>query len=737
MGGTYDATPAEGADLLNPPGAAGPNGSVSNGLETADNNTTSPPRAFAFSHVLFSALYPIWDSYPAAESQLFEHLWNEEKLTLPSRPSDSQAASSGLGDEHFRDVLEQLQRSWTIVAELSEDATARCLELTRGVGSSVLIRTIDVHASRILTEAAEEVERVCRRVWDGLTYPPQGVASGREWTAFGRVASLMKGLKKLSQRVQDLHDFLVNELKESAGILNDREKTSDDFTAEKLTKLHGSSGAGINGPAPQQSEMKMWLNTSLSQDPGQKQAIDTVIGCVSSSNVSRLSHTQPVASSHPAPLPLLSLTSKAIQTVCAPVVHSLLVLPLVPMLSALVQYSSLSHWSASTLPGQVANEYQLSMPSFSLGPTETMQSVGEGILGLVRELEGWLADEGVVYGVGILTKPSAAAAVSDGGPLLSSTSDSALKKERRRTSMLPDAGMSKTADSDLTATSPKEHRRRSSLMPMAGPNSFGAGSSPSDKRGSVSPQPFVSTSPLDISPPMSRRDTSTSTNGVTAGGIEQRRQSSATSGREDSLTPADILPEYLVILLRLLTKQLLSVVLPQFPPEAEMSAAGWKQLQADMDYLQNVIEALALDGLSGAADAQQSQDGGMVSMAGWKDCVGTASSRGERQGAIHGYQSALALSQQQGGEFASQAASLAAAEGDDATTRSQQTSRLGTQSVRQMLQSQRRGGGTPRSDSPVPKGKSGEKRPEGENNANNANNPYTVDFNAMNVGMGW
>lgn len=646
---------------------------------------TPPQLAFSFTHTLYSSLSPIHDAYAQSEAQLFSHLWEQEKRTLPAgAKANGDSSSGGLGDEQFRDTLDKLQRSWTIIADLSEDAVARCLELTRGSRAAAVLTIIDAHAASVLTDAAREVEATCRKIWDGLIYSQSPVPSGREWTAYGRVASLVKGLKRLSQRVGDLHTTLVAELKESAGILAGaagNEKALADV-AEKLTKLHGVNGAGVRGSIPSKAEVGLMLSNKVAMVAEEKQAREAILSS-SLATVTRKSSLPSASSSssstspHLLPdTPLLPLTSAALTSVLSPVLHSLLVLPLVPMFSALTHYGGLAHWSAATLPGQVANEYQLSMPSFSLGPTETMQSVGEGVLGLVRELESWIVDEGVAFGLGVLTTKTAP---------LSEADVAAAKKERRRTSMMPEASAATTATSSQSpATSPKEHRRRSSLMPI--------GASGAD---SVSPQPMAtSTSPLDMSPPHSRRDTSDGSPGVAA----------------------DMLPSYLALLLRLLTGQIAKAVLPHLPPRSEISPAGWKQLEADVDYLERIIGALAVDG---------------ASLSGWRDAVGSAPRNGYAE-AVYGYKSALG-----GGGDIPPPHPHSRLQHDSPQSRSQTpppgTNRLETVSLRQMLQSQRRGAnGTPRSDSPVQRSGGGAQRKDGETNS-----AYTVDFNAMNVGMGW
>ncbi|CAO1632144.1 unnamed protein product [Sympodiomycopsis kandeliae] len=670
-------------------------------------------RHFAFTKSLYASLSSIWESYPVSESRLFTSLWNQEKSMLSSHSSRQQNEVVGVGDENLRHILENLQRSWTIIAELSEDATARSLEITRGLGAHSLIKVIDQTASVVINTAAKEMEEACSRVWHVFVNPHSSVASGREWTAYGRIVSIVNGLKKFTQSITDLHASLVSEFKESATILAGIDQTLSSDISEKLTKMRGANGAGVAGPVPTKSEMNQLLECPMARSREGKEVRDIIlaqsaIGSAAALPQSRSSTSTP--SSMPF-LPLLLDTSKALASLYGPVLHSLVVLPLVPILSALSKYKDLSHWSAATLPGQVANEYQLSMPSFSLGPTETMQNVGEGVLGLVRELESSLQEEAVIYGVGILARsedqPGADAA--------------ALKKERRKSSVMGDlaSGTSSSEQGD-PGLSPREHRRRSSLMPMSGASSFAAPSSShlsaADKRSSVSPQPLA-TSPLDLSPPISRHNTSNQ-NGMQANGDESPQGHN--SGQNNA--SADVLPNYLAILLRLLTDQLLSVVLPQLPRATEITNAGWDQLEADMDYLQRIIGALAVDTAAASTPDQDTSQPTDVkaSLAQWKDRVGV----GAVSQSIFGYKY----------QFARESIPRESSENPSRTSTPLGGSRLEPSNLRQMLQSQRRGG-TPRPDSPAQKGGIPGKAQNRDSNQDGGG--YTVDFNAMNVGMGW
>ncbi|GAA5911372.1 uncharacterized protein JCM6883_000071 [Sporobolomyces salmoneus] len=72
---------------------------------------------------------------------------------------------------------------------------------------------------------------------------------------------------------------------------------------------------------------------------------------------------------------------------------------LAPLLSHLGEYSSLSYWTTSNERAGGKGAFDLSIPTFSLSPTETISRVGEGLFNLPRLFEVYAQDDALAYSI--------------------------------------------------------------------------------------------------------------------------------------------------------------------------------------------------------------------------------------------------------------------------------------------------------------------------------------------------
>ncbi|PWN28393.1 hypothetical protein BDZ90DRAFT_278763 [Jaminaea rosea] len=707
-----------------------------------------------FCEAYYTSLVSSWDSFGASERALLRALWQRESQTLVmySRPTAG-------AEQTLSSVYEHLARSMAVLIDLSEDSLGRCLELTRGLAVKGLLSAVEDVVAAVVEEAGKDVEALCRGAWQKYTLASARF-DGSEWNAFGEVARVLAGMRGLCRRAQALHASLVAGLKETSLAMAAKDASKAEGSAESqeaviecLIKLRAATG-----PTPAAGEVALLMEKStVTSDPGEREARKQIAAMPSNSEPSNTASLGPIASASTLAhqvlpsLPLLPRLTQSIAFLLTPFLHSLLLLPLSPLLSQLLTvYSDLPHWTSKTLPGQVSNEFQLDMPSFSLGPTELMQSVGEGLLGLVRELEGWMqADQderenGIRWGVELMVeraRPSDGNQASSAAQMEERSAQDA-KAERRRSSMLPppqpEVGPS---------LSPTKQRRQSSFLSASG--GVGEASSPSEGLA-------LSTSPSSVSPPLTRNSTSA------AAALPEDAQASSGDAVADASAPPSLDPlrAYLSLLLtHLIEAHLLRSVLPRLPlPPSKsdmappgiprMTQSGWRQLEADVDYLGNILSALdgnaaggrALPGPGRARSGEQEDGTEQLDerLRGWKDTVGTRA----------GYKR-TASSELAGDEIDDEVAYTSPWAGSEVLQTSSSTgpatvssssngrgptsNNLETASLRRMLfaQRNRKGGGadSPSSSSSRPGSRGGPESSSGY--------AKSVDLSAMNVGMGW
>lgn len=583
--------------------------------------SSAVPLDYEYVESFYAILAPLWQIYSQDELALLRLSWSQESRTSDLTAPESQSEPTSLGDEPLPTVLDKVHRSISLVSELSEDSLARCLEVTRGTDAQGLLHAVAQVSSDLFSPAARQVEEQCNKVWSGLA--SGSAPTGREWTAYGRIVSTLASLTRLKSRLSRLHTTLLGGLKEAAVVLAQLDTDSSSATAqdvaEKLARLKGVNGSGIDGPAPLVGEMLLLLKSPLVNDLEKKnlrEQILTLADVPSSSLSAGNSDSRAQGSRQANGLPLLPSLSTSLDSLSRPLLHTFLLLPLMPILTSLFEYPQLPHWTSNTAPGSVANEYQLSMPSFSLGPTEVMQSVGEAVLGLVRELESWLAEDGWKGGVQMLLARQREAAVLASTAQTQADDEEERKRARRRTSMLPNS-----------SSSPQREKRQSSYI-LGNADATTNGGSPSTSTlmpdsvqvtGSTSTDGLTvgeggkaSTSPQEISPSVTRQ-----------GSISTMEVTPSSDGPSQ-----DLLPLYLSALLDFLCSHLTRRILPALPSKNRISKVGWKQLETDLGWLRRVMGVLEGIEVSeeedGADDEERGQDDSKQKgrLSGWRQVVG-------------------------------------------------------------------------------------------------------------------
>lgn len=728
-----------------------------------------------FSAQFYSFLLPFWLSYEAAEGTHLQLCYEKEIRTID-------LPSPAVGESYLEHITHFISRSLTIINELSEDVLAHCFELTRSLTAGAAVRCIDTIASTTIKEISKDVEALCKNVWISLTSAQD--SHGREWITFGKVTAFIAGHMHALKRASDLQANLVNELLPVAALLaaldGSQGVRATEIRRQTLTKLAALMPNADRAPAgwaPNAEELFLVTEqTNLLQDTWEQSVRETILKA-SKTNTANSLVSEPSGASLPfakfgvdkgysrrLPLPtsqlvLLPELTFALNCALAAPLHSLLVLPLVPVLGQLSRYASLAYWTSDTLPGQMSNEFHLLMPTFSLGPTEVMQAVGESLLGLVRDLEAYIEEPAVRWSLTLIkhrrrhmsgranSELEAHDEYTDKASQDSGKQRIALdKKERRKSSMLP-------SETSLSLTWEKQQRRKSSFMPslsptaprsetlavaqgsIGGPGTMAPAGSAGHNVTPSSPAAQIASSPCPASPPITRA-ASDGQLGDASQGSEKSTRRNQTPYRADSSSihsdnDEDLLPQYLSLLLtHLVTFHLMKRTLPALPQPpsqriysaaAAMTEAGWKQLNADIDYLDQILGALDRDPDGEDRDDEKFASASDSRLSNWHSVVGVGVEPGYEDGVDDfGYRAAFSHASN---SFKETRCGLLPHQGS------------GASSIRQMLQAQRQSR-SPRS-SDEASGTSTPRVGGGRGGDDALGARSIVDLGAMNVGMRW
>lgn len=709
-------------------------------------------RLQAFSHAFYSSSLSLWNSYGTQENYLLRSLHARELRALGPRSTDAETGLTSLAY--------QLSQSLSTLMELSEDSISRCLELTRGLAGAALLSAVDDVASRAIAPAVADVQSVCTQAW-ARELNMVGRSDASVWAFFEQIASFLSTAQHMFHKASMLQGRLVEALRDVAVAMFSFDLSTSPVPSasliEKLAQLTAHAQAGLLGPNPSGGEIAVLITkTHLVTDPEEQRIRKAMVSLKGArnrahGNVSAKGTQDGLRlKSSPAPsaplstheLDFLPGLAASMDNVLSPVLHSLLVLPLIPLISELSQYPNLPHWVSRDVPGQVANEYQLSMPSFSLGPTEVMQAIGEGMLGLVRELELWIGNAGVRWGVSMLNRIKREFQQISFDGVGSNLEDSltpragiSSKQERRKSAMLPfDATEPASPEMD------KKQRRKSSFLPADEETKRAGGTSEEQHDGIVSPSRRLSLAPSQREnkgtlPVDNNFPSSISPQPISPSASREAMLQNEVHGEHESRSDAeDLLPAYLSLLLSHFVEfHFIKQTLPKLPrphskhlgtgttrearssPVPTMTDAGWKQLNVDVEYLDQIL---------GALDRNHSQDHSSGDEAVLSDqTVGKA-----RDVRLRDWHAVVGQGQKKDSDFGVDSFGYRILQAGSDTQPGQSGPTQGANSIREMLQSQRKRGGGGVTGSGVSTPRNGEAKPSGRSG---------VDLEAMNVGMGW
>ncbi|PWN87128.1 hypothetical protein FA10DRAFT_195563 [Acaromyces ingoldii] len=550
-------------------------------------------------------------------------------------------------------LAKQLRDDVVAAAGLAEDAALRNVAFTYGLGTLGLVEAVDGLFAGLFDGAKARLEaraaraaQVARQqaadalgLGDGTALGGVGMgagsgagtgagpgagagAGGDEWTAFEEGVGLLGTAYDAWRRLAEVERSVAARLVDAAEMVLGPSTWAGQEAMRRLCSTAtsapeaGGSGSGsgsaglLHGGVPRAPlailvAARCAQETAAADDEGLRAVMESVRavarqepgreeGPLYAPSSSRRTASAPAPAPVPAPGEaergtMLNAARIALLAHVRTLQRHLTDMVLSPLMPHLEAYASLPAWEASRLPGAV-NEYELSMPTFSLSPTEAMSRVGEGLLDLPRLLEVW-ADEAA------LRWAMAALPFVDDGDSGGEDEDEAQAEKQQ-----------KQAEGDAfeaVPRSPLHNHHRTESLSLAGPPSPTTERRAHSHRHSASVA-AIATAPSSAAPLEADGSVSAATSSTAAAAATTAATNGAaatTAADDEGGAAGHVLQAYVQSLCLSLLAHLVHLVLPSI---ARLSAAGAAQLGADLDYLANILAALNV----GEADSVTTSGGG-------------------------------------------------------------------------------------------------------------------------------
>ncbi|KIK93765.1 hypothetical protein PAXRUDRAFT_120984, partial [Paxillus rubicundulus Ve08.2h10] len=303
---------------------------------------------------------------------------------LERRLLDETLASptTGLLGDLYGDRAARAMREHAVdVFSAAEESIERCLSFTHGYASVGLVRALDGFVSAFVDAWTNSVS--------DLVHPDANFRPGSN-TRSGSVPVDDEELADLDYTSQDwahiqraLHLLAAaRAVKERLGVFEVRLRTSLGQVSMAFKSAWGSRGTGVYTPGATKGEGLLLAQSSLNSV-----ALRELLTLVASS-------TQAI------PPALLPNAHSALTAFARTNQRTLQRVLLSPLYAHLVSYPSLPLWSATCTQDSVPRMAGVTVPTFSLSPSEVVHRVGDGLLNLPRLFEVYAEDDALGFEIG-------------------------------------------------------------------------------------------------------------------------------------------------------------------------------------------------------------------------------------------------------------------------------------------------------------------------------------------------
>jgi hypothetical protein len=325
----------------------------------------------------------------AWETSLFEPFldWQAEYYELESRYLDTYSQSVRLKASDGSGVSRELWDACLAHFAMAEEALRRCVALTHGYGAVGFVEAVDGVFSRFLSDARDTlISSSHRKIMDangrllseeevdleGLDY------TASDWATFELGLKMLQTCRSLSERIPVFEHKVRGRLVPIAYSI--REASKD---------------PGFVTPGTTRGALTLLRQSTLN-------SVELLSFLDSLSGSDQSAQTYPHHPSGAIIFPRVRGVAKDLATTCQLMLHDAI---LGPLLSTLEEYASLPVWASSEstrTESRGAAAFDLTMPTSSLSPTETISRIGEGLFNLPRLFEVYADDDALGFSLSTL-----------------------------------------------------------------------------------------------------------------------------------------------------------------------------------------------------------------------------------------------------------------------------------------------------------------------------------------------
>lgn len=274
-----------------------------------------------------------------------------------------------------------------------------------GVGGEEMGGGVGLRRGSTMSGLGEELDDA-EDALEGLEY------SSEDWGAFQKGLRLLDTCRLIEGRLNNFEAKLKTRLTLLAGSIRDARNDPAGYTIPGSTRgaitilrqssLNSAALVNLLGPLEKPVEGNGVLSQQPLQTPTHPHAHLHHHSSISLSSSAPNNSGFPFqVNSHPSPHILLPRTKSAISEFTKSTQLFLHETILAPLLHHLSEYSFLPVWSIPTSSEKLGGKgaFELSIPTFSLSPTETISRVGEGLFNLPRLFEVYADDDALAFSI--------------------------------------------------------------------------------------------------------------------------------------------------------------------------------------------------------------------------------------------------------------------------------------------------------------------------------------------------
>ncbi|KIJ18193.1 hypothetical protein PAXINDRAFT_32237, partial [Paxillus involutus ATCC 200175] len=267
------------------------------------------------------------------------------------------------------------------VFSAAEESIERCLSFTHGYASVGLVRALDGFISAFVDAWTSSVSDLADTDTNSGSGPNSG--SGSRVVDDEELADLDYTSQDWAHIQRALHLLAAaRAVKERLGVFEVRLRASLGQVSMAFRNAWGSRGTGVYTPGATKGEGMLLAQSSLN------------------SVALRELLTRVASSTRPIPPTLLPSAHSALAAFARTNQRILQRVLLSPLYAHLASYPSLPLWSATCTQDSVPRMAGVTVPTFSLSPSEVVHRVGDGLLNLPRLFEVYAEDDALGFEVG-------------------------------------------------------------------------------------------------------------------------------------------------------------------------------------------------------------------------------------------------------------------------------------------------------------------------------------------------